>query len=139
MDLEGRVIQTIQTDTSGRTLFTQPRYVAFSTVNNVIYVSDFDNSSLTCMLQSGSIQWVYKDGQLKGAAGLAIGDGGCIYLCSYRTHAIHVVSQDGVQLAIIPPSVSGVKLPYAVCYSSSQRTLYVSSYNNNYIRRLSLQ
>lgn len=90
------------------------------------------------------VQWSYRDQQLVYPTGVVAGDSGRIYICSWNSHTIYVLSTDGVHLAVIPQSHTGIQYLHAVCCIRFHRTLYVSMYNCdpehwNYIRRPRLQ
>lgn len=141
LDMTGNCIRMIQHDLSGNTLFLKPLYLTVR--NDLIYVTDCDKDTLTCIDSNDVVQWVYQDEQLKGPLGVVSGNDRCLYVCSKNTHTIHVVSPDGLRLALIPQRQSGVECPRAICYSSFSQVLYVSSNSNearhrNYIKRLDL-
>lgn len=139
IDLSGRVLKTIRHDPSGCELFEWPHYIALCPDNKLIYVSDYYRNTISCIDTDGVIKWVYQDGDIHYPKGIVAGDGGCIYVCSWRSNTIHVVSSsNGDRLAFI--RCYGVTFPQAACYSSKNRALYVSHGNCvTSISRLSLQ
>lgn len=144
IDFAGRVLQSIKhSDSTGHVLFTCPQDIMFNVDNKFIYVSDYKKNSITCMNMTGSVRWVYKDRGLNGPTGVMLGDDRCIYTISKNTNTIHVVSPEGVQLAIIPESKTGVKYALAACKSSFEQVMFVSNDDRkgdkNLIRRLVLQ
>lgn len=143
LNLKGKVLQSIQHDPS-ENMFANPRYVTLSPEQNVIYISDFDKNTVSCVNTTGIIQWVYSNKELDGPLGIATGDAGSLYICSKKNHIIHVVSREGARLSDIQKSQSGFETPFAICYSSHYRALFVSSAQPNHedlnhLRRLSLQ
>ena len=144
MDLVGRVLKTIQQDTSGAALFEEPRFITYSPNNHHIYVSDLDRNTVTCITAEGEVQWTYKGQDLKYPLGLMTGDSGSVYVCSRNNDSIHVISAGGEKLAVISKAQSTVIGPCAVHYCLHSRTLYVSSASVspdqcNNIRRLTLE
>lgn len=144
LDLTGKVLQSIQHDHLQNNLFKNPRFVTLNPGHSVIYVSDCDKNTVTCIKMEGVVDWIFKNENLKAPLGVATGGDGYLYICSSDTDTIQIVSSDGIQLCFIPVSHSGVKYPYAICYSGLQRAVYVSSASTapehcNFIRRLYLR
>lgn len=127
IDFNGRVMQSIKRDSSRHALFKGPEYIAVNVEKSLIYVSDFNKHTLTCIDKSLAIRWVYWDDDLRGPTGVSTGNDGCLYVCSKHKHTIHVVSSDGRKLAVLPVSDTGVNFGLAVCYSNFSKKLFVSS------------
>lgn len=144
LDLNGDVQKTIQHDSSGAALFAYPHYVTYNPDNFCIYVGDETKSTVTCINKNGEVQWIYNDPDLNQPLGIATGDGGSLYVCSFGNESVHVVSDNGEKLAVISQDQSGITSPRALCYSRHNRTLFVSSNSSDtdecdYIRRLTLK
>ena len=93
MTQAGDVLHSFSKDSSGQELFVYPCNLTMSPDHTMIYVSDFNEDSVTCLDIGGHVQAVYKDSRLTGPRGVVCDDVGNVYICSAGNDVIHVISR----------------------------------------------
>ncbi|XP_053402779.1 uncharacterized protein LOC128558036 [Mercenaria mercenaria] len=82
LSLDGKVLQHIDTDSSGKALFESPRYVAVDRDGNCIYVSDYITHSVIIVTTSGKVLDTYKDRNLFSQQGIDVYSDGSVLVCN---------------------------------------------------------
>jgi sugar lactone lactonase YvrE len=100
LNMDGKVLSTIKTDSDGGKLFSCCFGIALSKDHNTIYVSDFNKDSVTSLTLDGHIKAIYKDKDLKQPWGITVDDEDNVYVCSTGNNCIHRLSPECEKLQV---------------------------------------
>jgi hypothetical protein len=100
LNMDGKVLSTIKTDSDGSQMFSSCYGIALSKDHNTIYVSDLEKESVTSLTLDGHIKAIYKHKDLKRPWGLTVDDEDNVYVCSTRSNCIHQLSPKCKKLQI---------------------------------------
>ncbi|XP_045172829.2 uncharacterized protein LOC123534585 [Mercenaria mercenaria] len=123
LSLDGKVIQRIDTDSSGKALFQCPRYVAVDRDGNCIYVSDAGDDSVTKVTTSGNVLDIYKDVNLSYPEGIAVYSDGSVLVCNPRNDNLHLLSSGNKKIKTV---LNMAEIPHALCFNTESETLFLS-------------
>ncbi|XP_045194880.2 tripartite motif-containing protein 66-like [Mercenaria mercenaria] len=123
LSLDGKVIQRIDTDSSGKALFDCPWYVAVDRDGNCIYVSDTRTGSVTKVTTSGKVLDTYKDTNLSCPTGIAVYSDGSVLVCNYGNDNLHLLSSENKKIKTILNTTEG---PQALCFNTDLDSLFLS-------------
>ena len=141
IDLKGKVLWSVSTDESGRELFSRPREVTTTVINNTatVIVTNWGKEILTLLkAETGSyIRTIDVKG--KEPEGITVDRDGNIYVYYGRTKEICVWSNDFEESRILLSQEKLKVMPRAVAYSDVTDSLYVSYYRENTIDCFRLQ
>jgi DNA-binding beta-propeller fold protein YncE len=118
LNMNGKVLRTIKTDSDGGQLFTNCFEIAISKDHNTIYVSDCSKESVTSLTLDGHIKAIYKDKDLKGPWGITVDDENNVYVSSSGNNCIHRLSPECKKIQIF----QDVK---AICVFHTNNKLFV--------------
>ncbi|XP_053386240.1 E3 ubiquitin-protein ligase TRIM71-like [Mercenaria mercenaria] len=125
LDMSGRIVRTIDKDSMGKPLFTQPWYLAISPDHTTIYVSDSSRNTVPSMTFDGKVKAIYKDGQLNGPCQLTVDESGTVYVCGSGSNNVHQLSSDLNKVKILLNESHGMNYPVSVAYCQNNNRLYV--------------
>ncbi|XP_060579849.1 uncharacterized protein LOC132736676 [Ruditapes philippinarum] len=100
LNMDGKVLSTIKTDSDGEQLFYHCYGIALSKDHNTIYASDYDKDSVTSLTLDGHIKAIYKDKDLNGPWGLTVDDEDNVYVSSTGNNCIHRLSPECKKLQV---------------------------------------
>ncbi|XP_053402780.1 uncharacterized protein LOC128558037 [Mercenaria mercenaria] len=123
LSLDGKVIQRIDTDSSGKDLFQFPRYVAVHRDGNCIYVSDFKTNSVTKVTTSGTVLDTYEEANLSYPDGIAVFSDGSVIVCNSGNHNLHLLSSENKKIKTVLNTTAS---PYALCLNRESDSLFLS-------------
>ncbi|XP_045194865.2 uncharacterized protein LOC123550499 [Mercenaria mercenaria] len=124
LSLDGKVIQKIDTDSSGKALFQFPQYIAVDRDRNCIYVSDFFTNSVTKVTTSGKILDTYKDTNLLSPKGIAVYSDGSVLVCNNGNNNLHLLSSENKKIKTV---LNKTRRPYALCFNRESESLFLST------------
>ena len=125
LDKQGNLKRRLGLNEDGSCLFSAPYYITVSTAGDKVFVSDWNNGTVTCMKVDGSIIYQYKDKDLRGPCGLYCDDGDNILVCGHDSNNIKVITADGKNYGTVLSSQDGLKWPMSIAYRKSDGTLVV--------------
>ncbi|XP_053401854.1 uncharacterized protein LOC128557735 [Mercenaria mercenaria] len=123
LSLCGKVIQKIDTDSSGKALFRNPRYVAVDHDCYCIFVSDFLDNSVTKVTTSGKVLNTYKDTNLLHQKGIAVYSDGSVLVCNCGKDNLHLLSSENKKTKTV---LNKSKSPQALCFNRESDSLFLS-------------
>ncbi|XP_060557099.1 uncharacterized protein LOC132717619 [Ruditapes philippinarum] len=135
VDMTGHVLADIENNTKGEKLFKCPNYLTINSDGTMLYVSDWYRNCITAInLENRAVKELRH--RFWHPEGISTDKEGLLYICENGTNRIHVFHPED---NISPPDVlledtSANWQPLAVCYSLSDRKLYVSQYGLNFIK-----
>jgi hypothetical protein len=100
LNMDGKVLRQIKTDSGGRKLFSCCYGIALSKDHNTIYASDYNKDSVTSLTLDGHIKAIYKDKDLKKPGGLTVDDEDNVYVISTGNNCIHRLSPECEKLQV---------------------------------------
>jgi DNA-binding beta-propeller fold protein YncE len=134
MDMNGRVFRTFKNNANGGALFYRPWNIAVSPDQANIYISDYGNSTVTCMTLDGKVIACYWDKELKGPKGLAVDKEGSVYVCGADSNNIHQLSSNCTKIQVLLHRFHGIQGNTCIAYCTKTNRLYVEWYNRNEIK-----
>ncbi|XP_045206567.2 uncharacterized protein LOC123558765 [Mercenaria mercenaria] len=130
LTLQGKVLHCITTDNTATALFDYPLYVAVSSGDEIIYVSNSKANSVNKLTFDGQVLATYKDLDFMDPRDLVVCEDGHVLVCSYSKSNIQLVSPKGKRLKNILERKDGVDLCLALCYDEDKNMLYLSNCNS---------
>lgn len=126
IDFEGTLIATVSHDTNG-CLFTWPEYVTVSSEGNeqVVYVSDYLEHSLTKLSFDGKVIAVFKDINWRELAGVTSKEDGTLLVSNSANNKILAQSKDKIETLL--DTEGDLCNPLSLVYKSDCEKLFVSS------------
>ncbi|KAL4216398.1 hypothetical protein ACF0H5_024124 [Mactra antiquata] len=122
LDMKGKVLKSITTDTTGKDIFSRPYYV--QVYKNLIYLSDRSKNSIIMIDLNSEIISIYKG--VNDPRGIAmLNDRRSFVVCSCGDNKIYEVDDDKKKSKVLIQDVEG---PQAVCVNNEQNKLYISRY-----------
>ncbi|XP_053407735.1 uncharacterized protein LOC123547507 [Mercenaria mercenaria] len=132
IDLNGKVLKTIITNSKGEDIFTWPNFVTSN--SHSIYVSDESRPALIRLNWHGKLRGIYK--AIQRPTGIAMLEDGSILVNNYPNGDIQHLSCDLSKSSIV---LKDLTKPFAICCSGTDNKLYISlnsseEKNDNYIQ-----
>ena len=131
LDKQGNQKRRLGINEDWSRLFSTPFYITVSTAGDKVFVSDWENNTVTCMKVDGSIIYQYED--LVGPRGLYCDDGDNILVCGRDSNNIKVITADGKNYSTVLSSQDGLKSPLSTAYRKSDGTLVVGCQSLNHM------
>ncbi|XP_052762551.1 uncharacterized protein LOC128205143 [Mya arenaria] len=123
--MRGNVIKVFEKDDDDKKLFQFPDYLAVSPDLSTIYISDFNNDTLTLLTQEGRVLDVVKDNyNIYDPRNVTVDSAGRVYVCGQSFNAVSRLSPEtGTVTALL----GGQDVSWPRCVATSDRTgcLYV--------------
>ena len=97
ISLDGSVRMMVDTDYIGKRVFSNPEYIAFNPFCSQLYVSDYNNHTVTALqFENGMVNrtpaFVYR---VSGPRGVTVDVTGKLYVCGFWSNDIHKISDSG--------------------------------------------
>ena len=131
LDLSGNLKRKLGLNKDGSCQFRCPNYLTVSTNGKKIFVSDWENSIISCMTPDGNIIYQYKDGDLRNPRALFVDAGDNIFVCDLDSHNVQVITADGRKYGALISANDGLRKPYSIAFRESDNTLVVGCPSNN--------
>ncbi|XP_045195070.2 uncharacterized protein LOC123550707 [Mercenaria mercenaria] len=128
LNMYGKVLRCLKTDTSGNALFERPYYVVASADGESVYVSDNEKHSVTRLTFDGEMLGTYKDTELRCPRGLVVCRDGSLLVCSSHGHSVHLISSECNKLKVMLRRKEGGEFCQAICYFDAADKLYLSNF-----------
>ncbi|KAH3829874.1 E3 ubiquitin-protein ligase TRIM56-like [Dreissena polymorpha] len=108
ISLDGVVKMMVDTDYIGKRVFSNPEYVTFNSVTSTVFVSDYNNHSVTALrYETGRVDktpvFIYP---VSGPRGVEVDIHGNLYVCGYWSNDIHKVKDKGAFRQILVDSLA---------------------------------
>ena len=128
IDRNGEEIWSISTGPDNQQLFEKPYGVQVTTFNETmaVAVTDWKKETLTVVDASNGTVIKIVDLKDKSPHGLTVDDGGNIFICSWRTREILVLSNDLTQTQVLLRDQDLQTKPVDILYKKSTGELYVA-------------
>ena len=130
VQLDGTVVREISQDENRKLLFSCPEYISVSKDGKYLYVSDYDNDSLTMLSVTGQVKSVFQgqgaDKELVGPKAVFTSENDFVFLCGGDSNNIILLTNNCKNYKIILTHKDGLQNP--VCLGElrqSDRTLLV--------------
>lgn len=147
LDYEGKVLQTVSTDSNGSRLFKLPLYFTVDSTGKQMIVADcIKNFSYVVSLDmTGKVKFKYEgvNNNLVTPRGLTIDDEDNIYVTEWERHNVYILSPTGKRLQVLfndqelkDEGLSGLQKPYQLCfyYDGNIKKLIVSQEGCNTVK-----
>ncbi|XP_060573359.1 uncharacterized protein LOC132731236 [Ruditapes philippinarum] len=129
LSMSGTIVKTFDKDDNGQNLVIKPWGLIVSPDNTMIYVSDLDKQTVTCLTHDGKVKAVYKDDHLNLPYQLAVDEYGSVYVCGAVSDNIHILSSDLTKVKILIDTNDGLDKPESVAYCPITKRLFVVMQN----------
>lgn len=151
LDYEGKVLQSVSTDSNGSRLFKLPLYFTVNSTGKQVIVADCIKhlSNVVSVDMSGKIRFKYDsiNNNLVTPRGLTIDDDDNIYVTEWERHNVFILSPAGKRLQVLftneelrEEGLDGLQKPYQLCYykKNNARQLLVSQEGCNTVKLFTL-
>ena len=98
--------------------------------NPRVYLTDWDNSVVTCFQLDGKMVYQYQDQGLKYPLGIFVDTAGNSLVCGYNSHNVIVITADGRKHGELLTS-KDVRKPWSIDYRPEDQTLIVGCNDNS--------
>jgi len=112
---------------AGRDVFKNPFFIATS-ADNMVYVSDWGTSTITQLDSNLRVTKTFSDPMLQEPRGIISVSADQVLVCSLHNHRILLLCPSTGVITSILDKKDGIKKPWALTFSPSQRKLYVVPY-----------
>ena len=124
LSMDGTVMHTFNTRAAGGDVFKYPWFIATS-ADGMVFVSDEDTSTVTQLDSNLHVIRTYSDPILQNPHGIISVSADQVLVCSYYTNRILLLCPSTGGITSILGQQDGVKEPWDLTYSPSQKKLYV--------------
>ena len=121
---DDRVIQTFSNQTAGVDVFKWPYFISTS-ADGMVYVSDCNKSTITQLDSNLHVIRTFSDPILHNPCGIISVSADQVLVCSNGSHRIVLLCLSTGDITSLLGEQDGIKEPYALTYSPSQKKLYV--------------
>ena len=109
----------------------RPYNITVSAWSGKIYVSNWDQATVTCLKSDGTVIFEYKDPELTSPLELCVDDEDNVIVCGGSSDNIHIVTATGKKSAVILSANDGIISPRSVAYRQTDHTLIVGRFCND--------
>ncbi|CAC5399560.1 unnamed protein product [Mytilus coruscus] len=120
IDMTGKVISNIYLPSNHITDITVDR-------NRLVYK---DSTSISCCSLDGKFVWKFKNGKFKDLRRMTTDDDGNVYVTSYNTNIVVVVSDDGKLYRELLNKSDGLNRPCGIYFDKKEMILLVSNFHD---------
>jgi hypothetical protein len=121
----GAIIKTIKPDGEVFKNVT-PRYIAVSSDETVIYISDWETNKVISLDMNGKMLALYK-GELEYPHDIFISLSGSVYVCSNGQSVVYKMNSDLSEALVILGPGDGLMYPTAMCLNADNQNFYISN------------
>ncbi|XP_076086391.1 uncharacterized protein LOC143057050 isoform X2 [Mytilus galloprovincialis] len=121
INLTGKVIRTIPVPTGGITDITVDR-------DRLICI---DNTSIYCCSLDGKLMWEFKNDKFQDLRRVTTDNEGNVYVISYKTNTVVVVSDDGKHYRGLLTESDGLNSPNGIYFDKKENILLVCNYTDD--------
>ncbi|XP_045205886.2 uncharacterized protein LOC123558074 [Mercenaria mercenaria] len=132
LNLRGKVLKCFKTDYTGKALFIYPLYVAVSSVDDIIYVSDQAANSVFKLTFDGQVLTTYKDPDLLNPRKIIVCENDYMLVCNFSKSTVQLVSPGNKKLMNILDRVDVLGYCMALHYDEEHAKLYLSNYESRF-------
>ena len=129
LDLDGNLLQQLGVNQDGSFLFRRPCHITVSPSGKKLFVSDYDNDTVTCMTMDNHVIYQYRDVEMMGPRGLYCDSGNNILVCGQDLNNVQLITADGKKHGTLASSKDGLVEPTSLSYRDSDDKLIVGMYN----------
>ncbi|XP_053392481.1 uncharacterized protein LOC128555096 [Mercenaria mercenaria] len=137
-DMKGKLICTIDTDNTGRRIFTSPRLMTFDSSSNNIYIADKDNGMIV-LDRNGKITSHMYDPFLNHAFGISLASRNAIFVSGYTSNNIQQYDQNNRFVGTILNFTDKIWYPLCIHVDVSKKQLLVSLEKHNTVHVYELE
>lgn len=129
LDLTGNSKRKISLET----MTYMPNYISLGFVesNTHMYVSDWEDSTVTCLRSDGTVVYEYKDQELVRANGIYVDPMGNALVCGSSSDNVIILTANGIKHRSLLASADGIELPICIAFRPEDSTLIVGSQHGN--------
>jgi len=124
LSMDGTVMHTFNTRAAGGDVFKWPSFIATS-ADGMVYVSDRETSTITQLDSNLHVSRTYSDPILQNPRGIISVSADQELVCSRDNNKILLLCPSTGAITSILGQQDGIKEPWALTYSPSQKKLYV--------------
>jgi len=124
LSMDGTVMHTFNNHAAGGDVFKRPKFIATST-DGMVFVSDWNKSTVTQLDSNLHVIRTYSDDMLQYPYGTICVSTDQVLVCSHGNHRILLLCPSMGAITSILGQQDGIKVPWALTYSPSQKKLYV--------------
>ena len=133
LDLDGKVKRRLGVNKDGSFMFNVPYYITVNSSGEKIFVSDFVNTTVTCMSVDGRVIYTYEDDSFKYSGALLCDSEDNILVCVWRSNNVQVLTADGKRHCTLLTESDGLKIPQSIAYRDNDNTLLVGCCDSDHL------
>ncbi|XP_053390784.1 uncharacterized protein LOC128553634 [Mercenaria mercenaria] len=137
-DMTGNILQTVTQDNAGQNLFSNSRTVAFSDVDDKVFVASWDKGLVIINGQGKHCQ-TFTDSELKAASGVCTDHRGNVLITGYSSNNVIQIGRDGKKMGVVTNSSHGLKRPLSLCFDTQHSKLTITLENSDVVKIILLQ
>ncbi|XP_053390768.1 uncharacterized protein LOC128553620 [Mercenaria mercenaria] len=127
-DMTGNVLQTVTQDNARQSLFSNTRTVAFSDIDDKVFVASLAKGLVIIDGQGKHCQ-TFTDSELQWASGVCTDRKGNLFVSGYNSKNVIQIGRDGKKMGVVVNSSDGLVGPESVCFDTRQCKLLITQRN----------
>ncbi|XP_053390773.1 uncharacterized protein LOC128553625, partial [Mercenaria mercenaria] len=135
-DVTGNVLQTVTQD-NGQYLSSHPRTVAFSYVDDKVFVASWIKG-LVIIDGHGKNCQTFTDSELNVASGVCTDRRGNLFVSGYKSNNVIQIGRDGKKIGVVVKSSDELVKPESICFDTRQCKLLITQRDNYTVKVISL-
>ncbi|XP_053390774.1 uncharacterized protein LOC128553626 [Mercenaria mercenaria] len=136
-DMTGNILQTVTRDNVGQILFSYPRTVAFSDIDDKVFVASWIKGLVIIDGHEKNCQ-TFTDSELNVASGVCTDRRGNLFVSGYSSNNVIQIGRDGKKMGVVVNSSDGLVKPESICFDTRQCKLLITQRDNDTIKVISL-
>ena len=109
----------------GTYMINTPLYIAVSAFSGMIFITDLETETLTCLTSDGQLVYQFKDQRLGCPEGLLVDSADNVLLCYPRYDTIVVITPDGRKHGTLLSNKDGIEDTCSLAYRARDNTVIV--------------
>ncbi|XP_045195966.2 uncharacterized protein LOC123551249 [Mercenaria mercenaria] len=136
-DMTGDLLQTVTQNNAGQSLFTNPRTVAFSDIDDKVFVASWDKGLVVIDGQGKHCQ-TFTDSELRWASEVCTDRKGNLFVSGFSSNTVIQIGRDRKKMGVVVKSSDGLVRPDSACFDIRKCKLLITQRENNTVKVLYL-
>ncbi|XP_053390769.1 uncharacterized protein LOC128553621 [Mercenaria mercenaria] len=137
-DIAGNMLQPVTRDNAGQNLFSNSRTVAFSDIDDKVFVASL-GKGLVIMDGQGKHCQTFTDCELNIASSVCTDRRGNMFVSGCSSNNVVQLGRDGKKMGVIVKSSDGLKRPLSLCFDTRQCKLAITQESSDVVKIILLQ
>ncbi|XP_053390788.1 uncharacterized protein LOC128553638 [Mercenaria mercenaria] len=137
-DIAGNILQPVTRGNAGKNLFSNSRTVAFSDVDDKLFVASW-RKGLVIMDGQGKHCQTFTDSELNTVSSVCTDRRGNLFVSGCDSNNVIQLGRDGKKMGVIVKSSDGLKCPLSLCFDTRQCKLAITQESSDVVKIILLQ